>query len=535
MSLSQSQQEALDNLWAVTASGTEGARQRDKALLEENGWNVQATVEQIFSMDGQEKNDWPDAGPSLTTASSQTRVQDPLRSPVRGLRRSGNVGGRPKPRGARGTATVGLSLWSIVAFPVNVVIGLVSGVWYFIIGTFMPLAWLPHLPQFLLPPTPGWPTGHLPQDPTTACLNFVRDLEVFTSSSSQDGTLPSFYVGPYREFLMHLRKEGVVGLVVLVSAEHEDDGEFKRGTLCDRDVVKTLKDEHVAVWAADISSREGYQVSQTLLTTCYPSLTFLSTLPSSSSTPKLSILTTIAGSPSTSTSPMSVLHTLQTSILPRTRPFHTRLRNERLALEETRHLRAEQDRALREAERRDREKLVERQKKDEAERLQKARLAEETLRQAKRQENRREWRRFARSHLLPPNKGTIRVSIRTPLSAERHIRQFQPSTSTVDLFVYAETLLISSCYPASDDPSSPPEGVDPLASEGAALEEEFAFSLVTAYPRQEVQCVKQGGEAVWDMIKKNGGALFIEKKEGREWEWRDSGEESEEEIDDKDS
>lgn len=96
-----------------------------------------------------------------------------------------------------------------------------------------------------------------PQDPTTAHLAFLQFLSSVTGLPPSE--LPEIYVGPYREFLTHIRKELLVGLVVLVSEEHEDDESFKKGSLADKDVVQALRSEGVVVWAADISSREGYQ------------------------------------------------------------------------------------------------------------------------------------------------------------------------------------------------------------------------------------------------------------------------------------
>ena len=60
-----------------------------------------------------------------------------------------------------------------------------------------------------------------------------------------------------------VRKEGKVGLVVLMCGEHEDDEEFKRDVLIDAELVRTLKEKDVMVWGADVRSREGYQGGHT--------------------------------------------------------------------------------------------------------------------------------------------------------------------------------------------------------------------------------------------------------------------------------
>ncbi|WWD21331.1 hypothetical protein CI109_105815 [Kwoniella shandongensis] len=540
MSLSLSQEDALDQLCAITATDSTAARERNERLLRENGWNVQATVEQIFSMEASDP-------PPRTSSSSATspsslyggtgssaahlEVEDPLlpRPPPGARRLSGSH--RPH-RAAPGTGGVGLGVLGLITRPISLLLSIVGGVWYFFVRTFIPLSFLPRFPSFLLPPaTPTSSTQLRPlQDPTTTSLAFIRELERFTRCSAATGTLPEFYIGPYREFVTTLRKEGKLGLVVLVSAEHEDDEEFKRDVLCDEEFIRTLKEKEVLIWGADISSREGYQASQTLLTTTYPSLTFLSLLPHpSSSTPRLSILSNLAGPPSTTTSTTSILQTLTTSILPRTTPFLTRLKRERLSLEESRHLREEQDRAFQEAERKDREKLQLQRQKEELERIQRERAERELREKELAKERRKVWRRYARRNLLPPSEGSVRIALRTPISAERNMRQFQPSSSTLPLFIYAETLLISAEDKPESDPTSPPEGYDGpdwMRGDTEALD----FRIVTAYPRKEVECVTSGGEAIWELMKGSGGALFAEKKEGCSWGEVDGADSDDEEI-----
>ena len=41
MSLSPTQQSALEQLWAVTASDSQASRDRDERLLRDNGWDVE--------------------------------------------------------------------------------------------------------------------------------------------------------------------------------------------------------------------------------------------------------------------------------------------------------------------------------------------------------------------------------------------------------------------------------------------------------------------------------------------------------------
>ena len=270
-------------------------------------------------------------------------------------------------------------------------------------------------------------------------------------------------------------------------------------------------------------------VSQTLLTTTYPSLTFLSLLPSpvhgsGSSSPRLTVLTALSGPPSTTTSTSSLIQTITTSVLPRTATFLARLRREKFSLEEARHLREEQDRAFRDAERKDREKMQVQKQKEEMAQIQRDRAEREEREKVDRIDKRRVWRRYARKHLLMPSSGSIRIALRTPLSAERNIRQFSPGPSTLPLFVFAETLLIPPSDSPENDPDSPPGGYEP----------EWDFRIVTTYPRREIERVKSVGEGEWDAVKSAGGALFAEKVDGGVWgdaEMRErDGESDEEEV-----
>ena len=194
--------------------------------------------------------------------------------------------------------------------------------------------------------------------------------------------------------------------------------------------------------------------------------------------------------------------------MPRTTPYLTRLRRERHTLEEARHLREEQDKAFRDAERKDREKTRLAQQMIQLEKTKKER-AEQLIREKEElREKTKLWRRYARKHLLPPSEGSIRIALRTPLNAERHIRLFNPSSSsTTPLFIFAETLLIPQSDTPDTDPDSPPVGFEPLMD----------FRIVTTYPRMEIERVETDGEEIWEKVKKSGGALVAEKIEGGSW------------------
>lgn len=141
MSLSAAQRDALSQLTAITASATASDRERDERLLRENGWNVQvrsgrcesdrelpwtrvdeqATIEQIFSTGGaggeEEREEVP--RPEAPAPREPGTRRTPHTRPARGT-------------GGLGTAGAGIGVLDVVFAPFRLVIGLISGVWYFI-------------------------------------------------------------------------------------------------------------------------------------------------------------------------------------------------------------------------------------------------------------------------------------------------------------------------------------------------------------------------------------------------------------------
>lgn len=126
---------------------------------------------------------------------------------------------------------------------------------------FIPLSLLRYVPRILLPPTNAASARRVrpAADPTSTALSFIRDLETLTGGSAQQGTLVELYIGSYRDFLNTAKRDGKIGMVVLVCGEHEDDVAFKREVLADPELVRVLREKDVLVWAGDIRSREGYQ------------------------------------------------------------------------------------------------------------------------------------------------------------------------------------------------------------------------------------------------------------------------------------
>lgn len=128
---------------------------------------------------------------------------------------------------------------------------------------------LRYLPPFLLPPTNSISSRRIKPtpDPVSASLSFIRELETLTGGNFRQGTLPELYIGSYRDFLNTAKRDGKIGMVVLVCGEHEDDEVFKKEVLADPELVRVLKDKEILVWAADIRSRDGYQGASLLYPT----------------------------------------------------------------------------------------------------------------------------------------------------------------------------------------------------------------------------------------------------------------------------
>lgn len=244
---------------------------------------------------------------------------------------------------------------------------------------------------------------------------------------------------------------------------------------------------------------------------------------SGSSNSKFTILTTVQGPPSTTTSAPALIQMITNTIVPRTRPFLNRLRRERQALEEARRVRDEQDRILAESERRDRDKILkirreneERAKREREEAEQRQREAEELqaaqARAAELKEQMRQWRLYVRQHLAPePSpeeikaKRAVRVQIRLPnaLGSARNVRAFPVDCSARDVYLWAETLLL---VPSDSGSGSIPSGFSDDYPPRADIPH---MALFTAYPRKAVTADAQG----WQVIQQAGGSLVMELEE----------------------
>lgn len=219
----------------------------------------------------------------------------------------------------------------------------------------------------------------------------------------------------------------------------------------------------------------------------------------------MTILSRHAGIEATTTD--KLLAHLTDALIPRVKPFLDRLKMEERRREQERFMRAEQDRAYREAMNRDKERIERkiREEQEEKRRAEEKRVAEEKRLQAEEEERERkeewdrkrlEWRRYLRrlSKANPAPSAGLRIGIRMP-DGTRGIRIFSPRDSLTALYGFVDSHFIPSEFQVGDDPTSPPSSV---SSKGeAAIHEEIArsslppehwwrFRLATSYPRKEI-------------------------------------------------
>jgi FAS-associated factor 2 len=244
--------------------------------------------------------------------------------------------------------------------------------------------------------------------------------------------------------------------------------------------------------------------------TTYPFIAFISlhtrsTRGSSSSrgiAPQLTVLSRHEGSPASATSAETLTQHITSTIIPRTSPFLTRLRTERRNREQERLLREEQDRAFREAERIDGQRVQNRVREE-----QDKRVKEEQRLQAQRNKQQQEqkqmlWRRWARRHLVPQEtpSSTVRLRIALP-DGRRVLHSFSPNDSVEALYAFIDSQFIPAEFSPSSDPAQPPEGYVP---------EWKHFKVVTSYPRTELGFTP--GRTIGELSMLKGGAsLNVEK------------------------
>jgi len=246
--------------------------------------------------------------------------------------------------------------------------------------------------------------------------------------------------------------------------------------------------------------------------TTYPFIAFAALQPqrapasaaSSSSSPVMTILSRHAGIEATTTD--KLLAHLTDALIPRVRPFLDRLKTEERRREQERFMRAEQDRAYREAMSRDKERIERKIREDQEaqRRVQEERIAEERRltaeaeEQSKKEEwdrKRMEWRRYLRWMLKtnPAPPAGLRIGIRMP-DGTRGVKIFSPRDSLTALYGFVDSHFIPSELLVGEDPTSPPSSSakgekavhEEIAGSSLPPEQWWKFRLATSYPRREI-------------------------------------------------
>ncbi|KIY43439.1 hypothetical protein FISHEDRAFT_62532 [Fistulina hepatica ATCC 64428] len=367
--------------------------------------------------------------------------------------------------------------------------------------------------------------------------------------------LPDFTPGTYEDIVKLCRDETRIGMIILVSEEHDDVAEFKRTTLTDRTLVNLLHDNNVVVWGGDVCDREPFSAAQKLQATTYPFVAFVAMQPrrlaaSNAPASQLTVLSRHQGPPvpsSSPTSPQTLITYLNDTLLPRVQPYLATLRSqreaqqrqaeqERLALMNERRLREEQDRAFAESTRRDKERILARMAEETREREQKAQeaLLEEERRKAAVAEaeaqlhwktERLGWRRWLRRSLLPflaaaGARGGTRIAFRMP-SGTRAVHVFPPGATLTSVYAAVDIQFIPQDALPSEDPLTPPgssapftlpilnsleQVVDRRALGHTAF---FPFTLHLAYPRVHIPWRAQTRLSDVDALHGDGGAQIV--------------------------
>lgn len=352
-------------------------------------------------------------------------------------------------------------------------------------------------------------TGEADTSPPTSSTSTLRRRNNTTSTTRH---LLPFLKTSYTTALAKAKEEKKLLMIVLTCEEHEDDAVFKKTVLVDEELLKLVREENILCWGGDIKSKDGYEglppslpspsptpppnplhkptVSKTLQTFHLPSISFISLLPPSppTSSPTLSLITRLEGPPALL--PSTLLPLLLTTVLPRVKPFLSRLKIQHQQLLLERSLRASQDEAFAQSSLKDVERvllkrreldLVKQKEKEVEERARELRAVEERKRLL------RGWGEWKLAQLATRGEGNLRIGVRLG-DGRRVVRSFFPTDKVADLYSWVECLLISPSLSTSLSPSPSPPPVE--------FTPNFEFTLAQTFPHRPLPLVgKTLGEA----------------------------------------
>ena len=196
-----------------------------------------------------------------------------------------------------------------------------------------------------------------------------------------------------------------------------------------------------------------------------------STTSTSTSSPRMTIISRLEGSPSSTTSAPALLTQLTTLVLPRVTPFLSRLRGIAATRNAERLLREEQDRAYNLAATRDTERVLARRAEEDRKRRDGVASIEREARIGKLRDQGREWRNWMRGRLGDEPGEGARIGVRLG-DGRRAVRKFGEGETVEKVYAFVECAL---------EEGKEGEGVGGRKPEG--YEHVYEFRLATTFPR----------------------------------------------------
>lgn len=525
-SLNKDQEESINSYLSITnTTNFDVAR----STLESVNWNLDSALSGFFdSTPSSSSSNQTNSYTNFNTDDSQQN--DPLNSRNQTTpRKISKAFEADRPRRPSKWFGLILRLWTGPLRFLAVPVSLVADLTLTFVGMFARLVGV-RLPSSLLYGPRGRTSRSAINDPRTCAERWVREFEEeitvegYTSHSSQVSTslstttsrrappasgrrLPDFLLVGYDEAVRKAKEEIKILMVVLVSEEHDDVAEFKRTTLTDEELLKTIQTNSILVWGGDVRDRDACQAAQNLDVTTYPSIVFVAlqtrqptlgttfgvsaTRNGTSTQPIMTMTARLAGSCKSVTSPSTVIKMITETVVPRTNGLFKHLRTEKDRRISERRLREEQDRAYAEAGRKDQERVLakkaeleEQAKKirEEAQRV--SLLNERREKKVLEEEMREKWRRWALREVLPKEpelacQGVLKIGFRLG-NGRRIVRRFLKNTPLETLYTFVE---IESSSGKEGEPTQEINDED-FQKMLVGYKHEYRFKLSTAMPRR---------------------------------------------------
>ncbi|KAI9732023.1 MAG: hypothetical protein M1818_007618 [Claussenomyces sp. TS43310] len=491
-SLTESQQQALEQYTAVTSQAVEDAM----PLLQRSQWNVQIAITKFF--DGEQPDPVVEAAAAQSAPPVRSVRQENLQESL--LRASGPFAQArsstrpdaaprivPQPESQQVARRPPLLL-ALLFTPFRILYKIISS--SFTLFTYI----FPFLPRYFQQTTTSSSsrtrntTGRRPLNPRDTAARFKREFE----EEYGPHTLP-FYDNGYAQALDAAKKDLKFLLVILFSPEHDDTVSFTRDTLLSPEVTTLINDpvNNIIVWAGNVLDSEAYQVSTGLRCTKFPFSALITHTPRESST-SMSIVARLAGPVPAST----YVAKLKSAISTYSEQLAA-VRSARSAQEFDRNIRQEQDSAYERSLRQDQERARRRREEEAAQAAAKKKAAEKAAAADAYAANLQQWKQW-RSQRLDPEpevgaKESVRIALKMPDTGERVMRRFRAGAEVEELYAFVECYGISKHEPSSS------------VQAPADFEHKYGFRLVSPMPRVEYNL--EDGGSIGERVGKSGNLI----------------------------